>query len=239
MWLLASSLLTPSFTVAPAWTRLEASLAGAADGYSVREGLVPASAPQKARTAVPHHEVGDGVVFYRDTNAWCPFCERVWLFLLESGIDAEHAFIDLRAKPEWYKEVIPTSQTPSIALNGTPVWESVEIIEALERALESGETSGRSLLPPPGEARERVLAELRVFDKADEGGVRVGGAGYTYMRGAKFGETAPEDGANLPALREEFLEALTALEARLSKTEGPWFEPEYGVLDVCLYAPAT
>ena len=47
-------------------------------------------------------------MFYRDTNAWCPFCERVWLYFLEGEIDADHAFIDLRDKPDWYKEVIPT-----------------------------------------------------------------------------------------------------------------------------------
>ena len=48
-----------------------------------------------------------------------------------------------------------------------------------------------------------------------------GSAGYVYMRGGGFGEEPPEDGSNLPALREAFLEALRSLEARLSVTPGP------------------
>jgi glutathione S-transferase len=79
-----------------------------------------------------------------------------------------------------------------------------------------------------------VLAELRSLDKPTEG-LKIGSVGYVYMRGASFGETPPEDGSNLPELRAAFLTALGALEARLSATAGPWFEEEFGVLDVALW----
>ena len=42
------------------------------------------------------------VVLYRDTNAWCPFCERIWLALLHKGIPFDVIFIDLRNKPDWF-----------------------------------------------------------------------------------------------------------------------------------------
>ena len=50
----------------------------------------------------------------------CPFCERVWLYLLESGVEHEQAFVDISPgnKPDWYKEAIPTGQTPSMSLGG-------------------------------------------------------------------------------------------------------------------------
>ena len=173
------------------WADLETKLASDAAGYALRQGLVPASAPQATVPLLRHGEVApQSVVFYRDTNAWCPFCERVYLYLLESGIKHEHTFVDISPgnKPDWYKEVIPTGQTPSLSLGGTAVWESNDIIEALEAALHDGELSGMSMLPSSGPARDRVLAELRSLDKPDTG-LKIGSAGYVYMRGASFGET--------------------------------------------------
>ena len=199
--------------------------------------MVPSTAPQATVQLLPHSDVApESVVFYRDTNAWCPFCERVYLYLLESGIEHEQTFVDISPgkKPAWYTEVIPTGQTPSLSLGGKAVWESNDIIEALEAALHSGERAGQTLLPPSAPARERVLAELRSLDDPATG-LTIGSAGYVFMRGASFGETPPEDGANLPALRQAFLEALGALEARLTSTAGPYMEGEFGVLDIALW----
>ena len=50
------------------------------------------------------------------------------------------------------------------------------------------------------------------------------------MRGGSFGEDVDPTGANLPALKEGFLEALRSLEDRLAITPGPYFEEEFGVL---------
>jgi glutathione S-transferase len=41
------------------------------------------------------------VIFFRDTNGWCPFCQRVWLALEEKGLDYDSVLIDLYDKPEW------------------------------------------------------------------------------------------------------------------------------------------
>ena len=124
---------------------------------------------------MPHSELaaGDGVTLYRDTNAWCPFCERVWLALLEKGIEHETQFIDLRSKPDWYKDIVPTGQTPSAVIDGQVVYESLDILLAIE---ERGE--GTPLLPSEASDRERVLQELRDFD--GDGGIGVGGAGYIF-----------------------------------------------------------
>merc|ERR1712216_709550 len=46
--------------------------------------------------------------FYRDTNAWCPFCERVWLALEAKQIPYECEFVDLRNKPKWFTDMVPT-----------------------------------------------------------------------------------------------------------------------------------
>merc|ERR1740117_1645963 len=67
------------------WDSLQTKTATAATGYTLRNGMVPSSAPQATIQLVPHGDVNpETVVFYRDTNAWCPFCERVYLYLLEA-----------------------------------------------------------------------------------------------------------------------------------------------------------
>lgn len=210
----------------PIWSGLETKLASAATAYTLREGMVPASAPSAITELLRHDEVAaESVVFYRDTNAWCPFCERVYLYLLESGIEHKQTFVDISPgkKPEWYKEVIPTGQTPSLSLGGKAVWESNDIIGALEAALHSGEVSGKSMLPSDSASRERVLAELESLDDP-KSGLKIGSVGYVYMRGASFGETPPEDGSNLIELRENFVAALQALDERLASTSGDYFE---------------
>ena len=220
------------------WSALETKLAEAATGYTLREGLVPSSAPQSITGLQRHSEVAaESVVFYRDTNAWCPFCERVYLYLLESGIKHEQTFVDISPgkKPEWYKEVIPTGQTPSLSLGGEAVWESNDIIIALERALHSGKLSGKSMLPSDSAARGRVLEELKSLDNPETTPLKIGSAGYVYMRGAPFGATPPADGSNLPELEANFKAALKALDERLASTSGPFFEEGFGVLDMALW----
>ena len=59
-----------------AWDSLQAKTAAAAAGYTLRDGLVPSSAPQATIPLVPHGDVDpETIVFYRDTNAWQGPCE--------------------------------------------------------------------------------------------------------------------------------------------------------------------
>merc|ERR1711966_226347 len=87
------------------------------------------------------------VTLYRDTNGWCPFCERVWVILRAKGIPYNEQLISLQNKPEWYKALVPTTLVPAVLFHGSDadgdgdngrknerriVWESSDIIEALE-----------------------------------------------------------------------------------------------------------
>jgi len=103
---------------------------------------------------------------------------------------------------------------------------SIDIMLAIESA-----GSGASLLPTANADRERVIAELKGFDSAEG----VGAAGYTYMRGAPFGESPASGCENLESLQAEFERKLSVLEARLCEHEGPWFEKAFGVLDIALW----
>ena len=72
-----------------AWERLAARL--------------PSAAPD---TAAPV------LTLYRDTNGWCPFCEKVWLQLMAKGVPFETELVNLQDKPAWYKEMVPTTLVP-------------------------------------------------------------------------------------------------------------------------------
>lgn len=80
------------------------------------------------------------VTLYRDTNGWCPFCERVWLILRAKNISYEEQLISLQNKPDWYKALVPTTLVPAVLFHEDEdkknerriVWESSDIIEALD-----------------------------------------------------------------------------------------------------------
>lgn len=81
-----------------------------------------------------HQKEEPKLTLYRDTNGWCPFCERVWLSLREKGIPYDEVLINLYDKPKWYKEMVPTNLVPAVKFkdSGDVVWESEVIMRRLD-----------------------------------------------------------------------------------------------------------
>lgn len=130
----------PAPTVAPStsspepqglleWTAL-ADLAGLdiLNGFTLRPNGVPSTAPTPTLPTSPDVVSTAPVLLYRDTNAWCPFCERVWLALEHKGVEYDTVLIDLRNKPDWYKSMVPTTLVPAARINGELVYESRDIL---------------------------------------------------------------------------------------------------------------
>jgi glutaredoxin len=69
-----------------------------------RPGQSPSTAPIPSSWSSLAPGEQPKVLLYRDTNSWCPFCERVWFALEEKGIPFETEFIDLSNKPQWYHQ---------------------------------------------------------------------------------------------------------------------------------------
>lgn len=86
------------------------------------------------------------LTLYRDTNGWCPFCERVWLALEIKGLPYAETLVNLQNKPQWYKDMVPTTLVPAALFYGNDennnddgstteralVWESAEILRQLD-----------------------------------------------------------------------------------------------------------
>jgi glutathione S-transferase len=110
----------------------------------------------------------------------CPYVQRAAIALAEKGIPFERTYIDLAAKPDWFKAVSPLGKVPVLLVgdapgNRTSIFESAVILEYLE------ETSPSPLHPadPLERARHRGWIEFgsqllnaigRFYSATDEAG---------------------------------------------------------------------
>ncbi len=77
------------------------------------------------------------VTLYRDHHAWCPYCQKVWLWLEERRIPyrvRKVAMVCYGEKEPWYRQLVPTGYLPALELDGRLITESDQILLALEHA---------------------------------------------------------------------------------------------------------
>ncbi|MEH2053108.1 glutathione S-transferase family protein [Nostoc sp.] len=184
-----------------------------------RPGQSPSTAPIPSSLHKLPPDTEPSVLLYRDTNSWCPFCERVWFALEEKEIPFATEFIDLTNKPKWYTDLVPTTLVPAAKIEGKLVYESKDILLALE------EQFGPTLLPENPE--ENAVARQWLED-AETNGVR--DIAYKFLR------QAPEDPNELASLQAAFEAKLDELEQLLGKYAGPYFLSTFSVVDIT-YSP--
>ena len=111
------------------------------------------------------------LTLYRDTNGWCPFCERVWLALEIKGIPYKERLVNLQNKPDWFLDMVPTGLVPAVMLydekeeeastntQRTLIWESLDIMKALDEKFPDTERLILDDLPEYKEAEE-LMSQL-------------------------------------------------------------------------------
>ena len=75
------------------------------------------------------------VTLYRDNHAWCPYCQKVWLWLELKKIPYRIKKITMRCygdKERWYLKKVPSGLLPAIEIKNHVITESDEILYALE-----------------------------------------------------------------------------------------------------------
>jgi glutathione S-transferase len=184
-----------------------------------RPGQSPSTAPIPSSLQKLPPDTEPPVLLYRDTNSWCPFCERVWFALEEKEIPFATEFIDLTNKPKWYTDLVPTTLVPAARIEGKLVYESKDILLALE------EQFGSTLLPEDPE--ENAVAR-QWLEEAETNGVR--DIAYKFLR------QAPEDPHELASLQTAFEAKLDELEQLLGKYSGPYFLSTFSLVDIT-YSP--
>ncbi len=76
------------------------------------------------------------VTLYRDRHAWCPYCQKVWLWLEEKQVPYRIDKVTMFCygeKETWYKRKVPSGMLPALELDGRLITESDDILMALER----------------------------------------------------------------------------------------------------------
>ncbi|CAD7972349.1 unnamed protein product [Amoebophrya sp. A25] len=60
---------------------------------------------------------GAQVVLFRDNHAWCPYCQKVWLFLEAKRIPYDVKKVTMfcyGSKEAWYKKLVPSGMLPAL-----------------------------------------------------------------------------------------------------------------------------
>lgn len=190
-----------------------------------RSGQSPATAPitPSLNTVDRGQEVP--VLLFKDTNSWCPYCERVIFALEEKEIPYQVEFIDLRSKPQWYLDIVPTGLVPAAKIKGELVYESKDILLALE------EQFSPSLLP--ADANLNQAATEAIADCESPGLIQIG---YRFIWGSRDINASDTSKEELLSLQTEFEAKLEGIEQFLAKYPGDYFMGEFSLVDI-MYAP--
>ncbi|MBV9384901.1 MAG: glutathione S-transferase N-terminal domain-containing protein [Chroococcidiopsidaceae cyanobacterium CP_BM_ER_R8_30] len=185
-----------------------------------RPGQSPSTAPIPSSLHQLPPDTILPVLLYRDTNSWCPFCERVWFALEEKEIPFATEFIDLSNKPKWYTDLVPTALVPAARIEGELVYESKEILLALEERFDD-----LPLLPE--EPQENAVARQWIVEDETNGFKE---AAYKFLLGKS------SDADEIATLQTAFEVKLDELEQALGKYPGAYFLSRFSLVDI-MYSP--
>jgi len=159
-----------------------------------------------------HAEADVRVTLYRDHHAWCPYCQKIWLWLEEKEIPYRIEKVTMFCygeKESWYKKIVPSGMLPAIALDGKIITESDNILLALEQVFGS---LGKGMTDPqvvPVRRLERVLFR----------------AWCEWL-------CRPSSERKEQLHREQFTEVMQKVEEVLGNTPSPYFLADFGTADV-------
>jgi glutathione S-transferase len=199
--------LTP-MTIAPlSWTELEA-----LTDFQIDTVHGPTNAQARLRLfGLTESDVR--VTLYRDNHAWCPYCQKIWLWLEEKRIPYRIEKVTMFCygeKESWYKRKVPSGMLPAIELDGRIITESDDILIALEQVFG---TLGQGMKDP-------TVIPLRRLERL------LFGAWCAWL--CRPSGSAREE----QRTRDRFTEVVGMVEEVLGQTSGPYFLEEFGTADV-------
>jgi glutathione S-transferase len=189
------------------WTELEALADRPVDRIN---GLTNAQAQLRL---FGHAEADVRVILYRDHHAWCPYCQKVWLWLEEKQIPYRIAKVTMFCygeKESWYQRKVPSGMLPALELDGRIITESDDILLALEQEFQPLVWSMEDPTVIPLRRLERLL-------------FRAWCSWLCYPR------RSPRDDQ---FHQEKFTSVVAQVEAALAATPGPYFLSEFSTVDV-------
>lgn len=172
-----------------------------------------ATNPQSRLRLFGHDESEVRVTLYRDYHAWCPYCQKVWLWLEEKQIPYRIEKVTMFCygeKERWYKRIVPSGMLPALKLDNHLLTESDDILLTLEQAFGS---LGWSMTDSKAMALRKL--ERLLF--------RAWCSWLCYPT-----RNRREEDKN----RDQFLKTMQKVEKALSETPSPYFLEDFSVVDV-------
>lgn len=151
------------------------------------------------------------VTLFRDNHAWCPYCQKVWLFLEEKQIPYRVAKVTMRcygSKERWYLAKVPNGMLPALELDGRIITESDDILAALEATFGPLGRPIRSITPQRRMERQLFSAWCQWL--------------------CYPARSAAEEARN----QRQFEAVLAQVDGMLCATPGPFFLEEFSLADV-------
>ncbi|MEL6814357.1 MAG: glutathione S-transferase family protein [Cyanobacteria bacterium J06598_3] len=153
------------------------------------------------------------VTLYRDNHAWCPYCQKVWLWLEEKEVPYRIEKVTMFCygqKESWYKAKVPSGMLPALALDGHIITESDDILMALERAFGPLHLGMQDPAVLPMRQLERLL--FRAW------------CGWLCQPNSWFRQEQQS--------KAQFVSVVAQVEAALALTPGPYFLDDFSTADV-------
>ncbi len=153
------------------------------------------------------------VTLYRDHHAWCPYCQKIWLWLEEKQIPYRIEKVTMFCygeKESWYQRQVPSGMLPAIELDGRIITESDDILIALEQVFGA---LGMGMSEPAVLTLRRLE---RLLFRAWCGWL------------CRPANSASEEQRN----RDQFTNVVTMVEEALSLTTSPYFLDDFSTADV-------
>jgi glutathione S-transferase len=153
------------------------------------------------------------VTLYRDNHAWCPYCQKIWLWLEEKQIPYRIEKVTMFCygeKESWYKQKVPSGMLPTLELDGRIITESDDILLALEHTFGALGLGMKDPQVIPLRQLERLL-------------FRAWCGWLCYPANSPKAEQRN---------REQFKGVVAQVESALSETAGGYFLDEFGTADV-------
>ncbi len=160
-----------------------------------------------------HQESDVRVTLYRDNHAWCPYCQKVWLWLEEKQIPYRIKKVTMFCygeKERWYKRIVPSGMLPALELDGRIITESDDILMALEGTFGPLTHSMKSPKVIPLRQLERLLFR----------------AWCTWLCYPTWSRQQEQNN------KEQFVKVVAMVEKALAESPGSYFLETFGTVDV-------
>jgi glutathione S-transferase len=117
------------------WAQLTSEAASALATPAFSDPSTGPTSAQALQRLFGHPEGEVRVTLYRDHHAWCPYCQKVWLWLEERRVPYRIRKVTMFCygqKEPWYTDLVRGGMLPALELDGRLITESDRILEVLE-----------------------------------------------------------------------------------------------------------